>query len=289
MSNSTDHPETRAATASAPAADPGADAGLKALGELPRDELEALAIEFGLEPRQFKTPLHLSAALHQRRQLIATLDREAMLDVVRWGRRPVPLNAGREQLAREIAQIRTMRFAGLSDRGLRALALLRGVTVGDGDDVPAITARLKKQEGLWARLGRKRRRLIGSIVSNILGEDHAADDYQFLPPQPGADPTAASASRPTSVKQEIEDAGLLGGLAGRIKRSADGYVNQKLDEIETRIDRKLDEIDRRLAEWRDREIANRIRILKITLWATVIVGAASILYSYIKVYLVGGG
>jgi hypothetical protein len=42
----------------------------------------------------------------------------------------------------------------------------------------------------------------------------------------------------------------------------------------------------RVAEWRDKEIANRIRILKITLWASVIVGAFSLIYSYVKVYLV---
>ena len=46
------------------------------------------------------------------------------------------------------------------------------------------------------------------------------------------------------------------------------------------------EIDRRLAEWRDKEIANRIRILKITLWASVIVAVVSLVYSYIKVYIV---
>ena len=63
--------------------------------------------------------------------------------------------------------------------------------------------------------------------------------------------------------------------------SAIASVNQKLDEIEQRIDRKLDEIDRRLGEWRDKEIANRIKILKITLWASVIVGAFSLIYSYV--------
>ena len=88
-----------------------------------------------------------------------------------------------------------------------------------------------------------------------------------------------------TIKDEIEESGLFGGIAGRIKKSADAYVNQKLDEIESRIDRKLDEIDRRLAEWRDKEIANRLRILKITLWASVIVGALSLIYSYVKVYL----
>ena len=33
------------------------------------------------------------------------LDRDAMLDIVRWGRRPVTINAGKEQIAQEIARI----------------------------------------------------------------------------------------------------------------------------------------------------------------------------------------
>jgi len=93
-----------------------------------------------------------------------------------------------------------------------------------------------------------------------------------------------SAGRDSSIKQEIEESGLIGGITSRLKKTADSYVNQKLDEIEARIDRKLDEIDRRLGEWRDKEIANRIRILKITLWASVIVGIVSLIYSYVVVY-----
>jgi hypothetical protein len=135
---------------------------------------------------------------------------------------------------------------------------------------------------LFSRLNRKRRSMLGSIVSNMIGDSPSA--YQFLPPAndgPGGAPS--STARPATIKEEIEESGLIGGIAGRIKKSADGYVNQKLDEIEARIDRKLDEIDRRLADWRDKEIANRIRILKITLWASVIVGAFSLIYSYVKV------
>ena len=49
---------------------------------------------------------------------------------------------------------------------------------------------------------------------------------------------------------------------------------------------QLDEIDRRLGEWRDKEIANRIKILKITLWASVIVGIVSLIYAYVTEYLV---
>jgi hypothetical protein len=253
------------------------------LHELPKDELKTLAEEFGLDPSRLQTPQHLVAAVHERRQLIASMDREAMLDVIKWARRPVPLNASKEQLAQEIVRIRSMRFNGLSQRGLLALGKLRSVSISESDAVPVLIKKLKKQEGFFTRLNRRRRSMLGSLVSSIIGEDEKSSDYQFLPPQ-DADaeaPKAVPPSRPATIKEEIEESGLFGGIAGRIKKSADSYVNQKLDEIEARIDRKLDEIDRRLGEWRDKEIANRIRILKITLWASVIVGVVSLLYSYI--------
>jgi hypothetical protein len=265
------------------------------LGELPKDELDHLAEEFGIDSGIYQTRQHLVAALHDRRQAIAAMDRDAMLDVVKWGRRPVSINATKEQLAQEIAKIRSMRFAGLSRAGLLVLARMRGVRVDPTDPVPHIVKRLRKQEGLFSRLNRKRRAVLGSIVSSIIGED-VVSDYQFLPPQqtsgtgnPAAQPSSPQAqaqARAASLREEIEDEGLFGGITGRIKRSADSYLNQKLDEIEARIDRKLDEIDRRLGEWRDKEVANRIRILKITLWASVIVAAFSLIYSYVKVYFV---
>src|ERR1700742_2546486 len=95
------------------------------LSELPRDELSHLAEDFGLDPTKYKSRQALVAAIHERRQLIASLDRNAMLDVVRWGRRPVTASASKEQIAQEIARIRLMRFAGLSQPGLVALARLR--------------------------------------------------------------------------------------------------------------------------------------------------------------------
>jgi hypothetical protein len=263
------------------------------LSELPKDELEHLAEEYGLDPHDYRSRQHLVAAVHDRRQLIAAMDREAMMDVIKWGRRPIASNASKEHIAQEIVRIRLMRFAGLSHRGLVVLARLRGIGCLDTDPVPVLIRLLKKQEGFFSRLNRKRRSMIGSMVANMIGEDDASADYQFLPTSQ-AGPSAAGTSAgpaahpgsPTNIKREIEESGLIGGIAGRIKKSADSYLNQKLDEIESRIDRKLDEIDRRLGEWRDKEIANRIRILKITLWASVIVGAFSLIYSYIKVYFV---
>lgn len=267
-----------------------ASSPMRQLSELPKDELNHLAEEYGLDPTDYKSRQHLVTALHERRQIIAAMDREAMLDVIKWGRRPVTFNATKEQIAQEIVRIRSMKFAGLSQRGLVILAKMRGLNAGPEDTIPVLCHRLKKQEGLFSRLNRKRRAVIGSMVSKMLGEEAPAADYQFLPTQPGG--PGSSPSRPSSqdatlatIKDDIEEAGLLGGIAGRIKKSADSYVNQKLDEIESRIDRKLDEIDRRLAEWRDKEVANRIRILKITLWASVIVGAMSLIYSYVKLYI----
>src|SRR5205807_635201 len=137
---SADRPVERMAPAAAPAAAPA-----RQLSELPKDELEHLAEEYGLDPTAYTTRQHLVAAIHDRRQLIASLDREAMLDVVRWGRRPVTANATKEQIAQEIARIKSMRFAGLSQRGLVVLARLRGVDARESDLVPVLVKKLKKQ------------------------------------------------------------------------------------------------------------------------------------------------
>lgn len=260
----------------------GSAGPVRQLAEMPRDELAALAEDLGLDATRYKTRQLLVAALHERRQLIASLDRDAMLDVVRWGRRPVALNASRDQIALEIARIRSMKFSGLSHRGLIALSLLRGLAVTEADPVPVLVKKLKRQEGIFSKINRKRRAVLGSMVAKVMGDNDTASDYQFLPPTSGA----TGPGKAGSIKDEIEDAGLFGGLTNRIKKSADSYLNQKLDEIESRIDRKLDEIDRRLAEWRDKEIANRIRILKITLWASVIVGLFTLVYAYVKVYFI---
>jgi hypothetical protein len=254
---------------------------------LPKDELDNLAESLGLDATQYKSQQHLVSAVHERRQLIAGMDRQAMLDVVRWGRRPVTINAGNESIAQEIARIRSMKFAGLSQRGLLVLARLRGIETGDGESVPLIIRKLKRQEGIFSRFNRKRRAMLGGLVASVVGENVPDSDYRFLPdPADGEERPAASAERPASIKDEIEESGLFGGISNRLKKTADQYLNQKLDEIESRIDRKLDEIDRRLAEWRDKEIANRIRILKITLWASVIVGIFSLIYAYVTEYLV---
>lgn len=250
------------------------------LGDLSREEVEALAEEFGLDPGRFTIRQHLVAALHERRQLIATLDRDALVDVLNWAGRVASPNTTREQLAIEVVRTRSMRFGGLSHRGLYVLARLRGAEVSPDASVAKLTRELRRQEGFFARVNRKRRAWIGSMVGKMIGEE---DPGPVRPAPVPLDPRVPGAAKSTRIKEDIEQSGLFGGIANRVKKSADSYLNQKLDEIEARIDRKLDEIDRRLAEWRDKEIANRIRILKITLWASVIVATVSLIYGYLKV------
>lgn len=251
---------------------------------LPRDELNTLAEDFGLDSTRYDSRGQVLEALSRRKQLIAALDRPAMLEVVRWGRRPVAANASKEQLALEIARIRGMRFDGLSDEGLRALARLRGVKCSKADERALVLRKLRRKEGVFGQLNRKRRSLVAALAAKVVGEEDADAPYRFLPAEPSDDPASAANPPPPMsprLRHEIEDRGLFGGLADRVRRSADTYVNAKLDEIEVRIDRKLDEIDKRLAEWRDKEIANRVRILKITLWASVIVSIVSLIYAYV--------
>jgi hypothetical protein len=254
------------------------------LADMPHEELVALAEEVGLEGRAYRTEQELVTAVHERRQLIASMNRDAMIELAKWGRRPLHLNATREQIAQEIVKIRSMRFGGLSASALLILAQLRNTSGNPGDSIPELVRKLKKQETFFSRLARKKRAVLGSLVSTMIGEHRAEDDYQFVPPAGESGSSTATGQGRASIKEDIEDAGVFGGIAGRIKKSADAYLNQKLDEIEARIDRKLDEIDRRLAEWRDKEIANRLRILKITLWASVIVSLVSLIYFYLKIY-----
>lgn len=256
------------------------------LGDLSRHDLDHIATSIGLDPTRYKSRRNLVTAIHAHRQTLAALDREALADVLLWAHRPFPTGATNEQLAEEVARIRTMRFAGLSHRGLLALARVRGVPNLRGDEpVPVLVRKLRHREGLFARLSRKRRAILGAFVARMVGEDLDAPAVP-RPVSPAAGPGTAQRREPT-IKESIEESGLIGGLTDRLKKAGDSYINEKLDEIEARIDRKLDEIDRRLAEWRDKEIANRLRILKITLWASVAVSAASLLYLYIKVYFVG--
>ena len=242
------------------------------LADLPLDELVAYGRELGLSIDPAAPGGELLRLIRERQELLVELDGDAMLEVVMWARIPVRRSASKEQLAKQMATITKARFGGLSDRGLRALARFRGVQVEEGEPRTALEQRLRRQEGVWARVTRKRRRIIGSLVSKFVDESPAQGDYQFLPEENAG----------TSLKESIEEAGVMSGIAHKLRGAADQYLREKLDEIERRIDRKLDEIDGRLAEWRDQEIRNRLRIVKITLITAIIVAIISLGYDYLK-------
>jgi len=245
------------------------------LSELPTDEL----IQYG---RSLGLPLPVRTArgealrrIRARQELLLTLDRDAMFDVVVWLRAPVRKSAGKEQLAETIYQHHPIRFDGLSDRGLRVYAALAGVTGVEHRPRDVVLRQLRKVQGIGTLLRTARSRVIGAMVSKLLPPDSAAkgSDYRFLPDDPS--------SSTTTLHDQIVQTGFVGGVARKIKGVADDYVREKLDEIEQRIDRKLDEIDERLGEWRDREMTHRLRIIKVTLLASILVALLSLLYDYL--------
>lgn len=254
-----------------------------AIGDLPVDELVAYGRTLGLYLDGRAERGELLRLVRERQALLAELEHEALLDIVVWARRPVRKSAGKEELAKEIASIKRVDFEGLSDRGLLALARLRGVAVSPKERREEIEKAIRDSERFWDKVTRRRRRLIGSLISHMLDEPDpdSKEAYRFLPEEGGH----------TSLKERIAEQGVVSGLARTIRGVADDYVRQKMDEIEARIDRKLDEIDRRLAEWRDREIANRLKIIKITLVASILVAVMSYGYTLLKsnVEVVPGG
>ena len=243
------------------------------LSELPHDELLSYGRGLGLALDDRTPEGELLRLIRERQELLLELDRDAMLDVVVWARRPVRESAGKEELAGRIAPISRGNFAGLSHRGLVVLARLRGLEVSAESERGAIEAALKRADGVWGRIMRRRRSVVGSFLANVVchGATGRAAEYRFLPEETG-----------DSIKTHIEEEGMVGGIARKLRGVADDYVHEKLDEIEARIDRKLDEIDKRLGEWRDREVSNRLKILKITLIVSIIVALLGLGYDALR-------
>lgn len=250
------------------------------LEDLPHDELLTYGRGLGLDLDDKLTSAELADRVRQHHDLLRGLDRDALLDVIKWSRLPIRENAGTEEMARHIARIQQTNYDGLSRRGLITLAQLRGLKISDADNTEEIIDKLRRQLSFRQRWNRKRRSWVGSMLSKLVDDKatHNADDYQFLP-----DESAVSeADSAKSLKRQIEDHGVVGGIASRLRGAADDYIKIKLDEIERRIDAKMDQIDQRLAEWRDREVANRLKIIRITLAATVLVAILSLGYNYLK-------
>jgi hypothetical protein len=277
--------ETRPAASAGPPTTPTSPAEAMRLSDVPEKQLDQIGSDLGLTRDEFADKSAFIAAILDRRQLIGTLDRNVLLELLTWSGQSAPAGASREQITAEVIKNKSMRFASLSLPALVTLARLRGLEIDDTADVEQAISVLKSKEGFWDKLARKRRALVGKWVSKMIGDVGGINTAEPSASKDAAAKKPDASPREKPIDHEIEDSGLLAGLTSRVKRTADQYLNQKLDEIEARIDRKLDEIDQKLSQWRDKEIANRVRIFKISLWVTVAVGAATLLISYLSVYI----
>ena len=75
------------------------------LAQLPLDELKAHATSLGIGFGRDAQHGELLRLIRQRQELLLDLDREALLDICVWARRPVKKSAGKDALAQEIASI----------------------------------------------------------------------------------------------------------------------------------------------------------------------------------------
>jgi len=240
------------------------------------DDLVHLAEDLGLQPDDNASSDALRALIAARIELLRATPIEVLRELVVWGGRSAPTGATRMSLAREIRALRRFDYDTLSHDALVVLAQLCGITVDPKDHAEKIINRLNEAGGFWGMVDRKRRKVIGRFLEKIID---GVDDDDATVAQAQAESAAAREKR---LRKEIESHGVVGGIANRLRGAADSYIETKLDEIELRIDAKLAEIDRRLAEWRDREIANRLKILRLTLAFTLVVALLSLGYNYLK-------
>jgi hypothetical protein len=249
------------------------------LSKWPLYELVGYGRELGLNVSDDESRKELVDAVRARQELILQLDEGGLRDILAWAGLRCGAGASKEDLVRKIAGVRKMRFSGLSEAGLYALGQLRSVDVSADMGRDEMIRRLKEAESLWQKLMRKKRRLVASWIGKALVGSHAEKEEIETGRREAIE----------DLKDSLEDTGIVGGLAGKIRLAADDYIAGKLVEIEKRIDQKLDEIDRRMAEWRDREVATRLRIIKITLAASVLVAVLSLGYTVLKGRILSDG
>ena len=209
------------------------------LSELPQDELEHLAEEFGLDPTRYKTRQHLVAAIHDRRQMIAAMDREAMLDVVRWGRRPVTVNAtqGADRPGDRPHHVDALRRA-VAARAGRARPPARRRVRATTTRCPLLVKRLKKQEGLLRQAQPQApRRCSASMVANIVGEDESADRLPVPPARRRRRRRAPRDGPPRAAPRAEHQGGDRGVRPVRRHRQPHQEVRRQLRQPEARRDR----------------------------------------------------
>ena len=213
----------------------------------------------------------LSESLAQRKKQVEALDWGSLMDIVSWGKHSVPTRPDKLSVAQIILAHKRGHYQRLSHQGLMTLAVLRNIRFKENDSAKKLISRLHRNEGLRGYVLRKRDKWLGSMLSDILDAD----------PQIQETSQNGESSQRLALKEHIEEKGLIEGLGSGLRGAADGYIREKMEEIEARIDYKLDEIDKRLAEWRNRELTNRLRMIKITLLFSVAIALLSLLYTFV--------
>lgn len=245
------------------------------LGELDIEQLQQLCRLLNVRVDNHATLVHMRRELLRRMTMVSSIDDAPMQDLLQWagsmaGAKPTPVRV----IAHIAACTRTDYFR-LPEPALRRLAAIRGVKVSEQMDAGQIVDALKRSEGLMGILRRKKRELIGSLLGGLFEQAAGVPDSD----------TQTSTNGNDQLKKKIVDEGFTRGLSSQLRGMADSYVSTKLDEIEQRIDRKLDQIDKRLSEWRDAEVRNRLRMLKITLVFSVVIAVVSLGYSVVRHYV----
>lgn len=239
-------------------------------------ELRARLNALGVSPEADATAAQLEALLRERLGLIEGLDRGAVLDLAAWYGLDRNESAGANvDIVRTIPGRAPGKIEELSLRGLRALAWLRNLPRAAEASREELERELRPDEGFWAQVRRHRRKIVGSLLERALAGE--------MPKQPSRD--KSEPTREEGIRHRIERQGVVGGITQTLRGAADEYIAEKLDEIEKRIDDKLGEIENRLEEWRDREIANRLRLLKMTLLFAIVVALLSVGYDVVRLRL----
>lgn len=242
--------------------------------DLSEEALRAEARALGLSPGEGVRRSGLAEALEARVALIDSFDRAALLDLAAWAEVEDAEQRSNRLLVRDVLAHPLNRLDELPLGALRILLRLRNIEAPAGASHEELKKRLRRAEGFWPAVRRRRRKLMGSLLSRVLESEapSSADE----PAEPGPSPPRVK------LKRRIQDRGVVSGIATTLRGAADDYIEEKLDEIEERIDHKLEQIDQRLAQWRDREVANRLRILKITLIFSILVALVSLGYDYLS-------
>lgn len=238
----------------------------RTLEELSDVELRGRAEDIGLEAPKKEHRVDLIARVRARQEVIDGVSRQELAGILRWAGEEVKDFHAKELLVRKFYRVNFKRTAGLGSEQVRIVARLHQLEFDerttDEELARAVEAHAKRWTDVLKRAGG---RVVGFIARQVAGDRRGGDEMES----------------PEEPEARVSE-GLKKGFKAALRFSMDDYITEKLDEIETRIDRKLDELDRKMDDWRAREVRHRLRIIRYTIVATVIVAVISILYKYIR-------